>query len=110
MRQAFLGLQIQAAVAGPFIVDFACLRHKRIVEADGGQYADAVRYDNARKARLEAQGFQVLRFWNNEILRDAIACWIRSVASWLDGAEAGRGPQPRVSTRVPPAPIRNSLP
>ncbi len=40
-----------------------------IVEADGGQHTDAAEYDEKRTAWLEAQGFRVLRFWNNDVLQ-----------------------------------------
>ncbi len=52
---------------GDYIVDFACTRHRIIVEADGGQHAgnDA---DKRRTAWLESEGWRVLRFWNNDIL------------------------------------------
>ena len=55
-----------------YIVDFVCFDCKLIVELDGGQHneADALDYDAARTRRLEADGFQVLRFWNHEVLED----------------------------------------
>src|SRR4051812_36329020 len=40
---------------GPYIVDFACLEAKLVVEADGGQHADNV-CDERRDAWLEANG------------------------------------------------------
>lgn len=54
---------------GPFIADFACVHAKLIVEADGGQHSGSPA-DTARTARLEAQGWRVLRFWNDDILRN----------------------------------------
>lgn len=39
-----------------------------VVEVDGGQHADAVAYDAARTGKLEARGFRVLRFWNDDVL------------------------------------------
>ena len=51
-----------------YIVDFACLSAKLVVEVDGGQHGDAAAYDAVRTRRLEAQGFRVLRFWNDEVL------------------------------------------
>jgi very-short-patch-repair endonuclease len=50
-------------------VDFVCLRHKLIVEVDGGQhnFDGHRRRDLVRDERLGADGFRVLRFWNNEI-------------------------------------------
>lgn len=53
---------------GPYIVDFVCLEKKIIIEVDGGQHSTQVQYDQERSAWLEAQGFRVLRFWNNEVL------------------------------------------
>jgi very-short-patch-repair endonuclease len=51
-----------------YIVDFVCLQRKLIIEADGGQHADQKDYDDRRTQVFEKQGFDVLRFWNNEIL------------------------------------------
>jgi very-short-patch-repair endonuclease len=50
-----------------YIVDFLCLEKKLIIELDGGQHAETNEYDSARTLKLETDGFQVLRFWNNEI-------------------------------------------
>jgi lysyl-tRNA synthetase class 2 len=56
------------APVGPYIVDFVCFPMRLIIEADGGQHATDERRDAVRTAWLEAQGFRVLRFWNNEVL------------------------------------------
>ena len=53
---------------GPYIVDFVHFGSRVIVEADGGQHNDSLS-DKERDAWLRSQGFQVLRFWNHEILR-----------------------------------------
>ena len=52
---------------GDYIVDFVCFGSCLIVEADGSQHAENAQ-DAARDCWLEAQGFRVLRFWNNDIL------------------------------------------
>jgi len=52
----------------PYIVDFVCLEKKLIIEADGGQHIEQRSLDKQRTAFLEAQGFRVVRFWNDEIL------------------------------------------
>ena len=52
---------------GRYIVDFACTRHRLVVEADGSQHADSLA-DDVRTAFLEHEGWRVLRFWNNDIL------------------------------------------
>jgi very-short-patch-repair endonuclease len=50
---------------GPYVLDFVCLRHRLIVEADG-PFHDPGR-DAERDAWLTAKGFRVLRFSNREI-------------------------------------------
>ncbi|HKS57832.1 MAG TPA: DUF559 domain-containing protein [Xanthobacteraceae bacterium] len=52
-----------------YIVDFACHEERLIVEVDGGQHAENPR-DAARDKRLAALGYRVLRFWNNDVLRN----------------------------------------
>jgi very-short-patch-repair endonuclease len=50
----------------PYIADFACLEAMLIVEIDGGQHDEA--RDARRTAFLESEGFEILRFWNNDVL------------------------------------------
>jgi very-short-patch-repair endonuclease len=50
---------------GPYVLDFVCLRHRLILEADG-PFHDPIR-DAERDAWLTAKGFRVLRFSNREI-------------------------------------------
>jgi isoleucyl-tRNA synthetase/very-short-patch-repair endonuclease len=52
---------------GSYIVDFACVEKKLIVELDGGQHAENIAYDDARTKFLSEAGYTVLRFWNFEI-------------------------------------------
>jgi very-short-patch-repair endonuclease len=65
------GFRRQFPVAG-YIVDFASPEKKLVVEVDGSQHAeaDAVTSDEARTLRLEQDGWTVLRFWNDDIIRD----------------------------------------
>lgn len=55
-----------------YIVDFACLSARVIIEVDGGQHnkQEGIRRDSIRDAYLKEQGFQVLRFWNNDVLQN----------------------------------------
>jgi very-short-patch-repair endonuclease len=55
-----------------YVVDFVCLKHRLIVEIDGGQHNfDAhARRDAQRDNHFVGQGFRVLRFWNNEVDRN----------------------------------------
>ena len=54
---------------GPFIVDFVCQASRLIIEADGGQHAEAAS-DARRTAFLEGKGYRVLRFWNYDIIEN----------------------------------------
>ena len=56
---------------GDYIVDFICFERKLIIEVDGSQHLDAITQDDARTAWLESLGFTKLRFWNDDVLRDA---------------------------------------
>ncbi|WP_145204147.1 endonuclease domain-containing protein [Sphingobium sp. B2] len=51
---------------GPFICDFVARSIGLVIEVDGGQHEDAV--DAERTRYIEAQGFRVIRFWNNDVL------------------------------------------
>lgn len=53
---------------GPYVVDFACVESRLVVELDGGQHAERTAQDAARTRFIEARGFRVLRFWNSEAL------------------------------------------
>ncbi|GAB6268373.1 MAG: hypothetical protein STSR0002_11140 [Smithella sp.] len=53
-----------------YIVDFVCFEKRIIVEVDGGQHAMQKEDDIIRDTYLRQQGFQVLRFWNNEVLQN----------------------------------------
>jgi primosomal protein N' (replication factor Y) len=54
---------------GPFIADFACVEERLIVEVDGGQHNGSAS-DARRTAWLQSRGWRVLRFWNDEVLRN----------------------------------------
>jgi very-short-patch-repair endonuclease len=51
-----------------YIVDFACLSERLLIEIDGGQHASQIAQDERRTAWLEERGFRVMRFWNNDVL------------------------------------------
>jgi len=54
-------------VISHYVADFACRSLRLIVEVDGGQHA-TLATDAERTGYLEAQGWMVLRFWNNDVL------------------------------------------
>ncbi|HVA81990.1 MAG TPA: endonuclease domain-containing protein [Candidatus Binataceae bacterium] len=55
---------------GRYIVDFCCFEKKLVVELDGGQHMDRQAYDARRDRFIEVQGFRVVRFWNDVVLRE----------------------------------------
>ncbi|MGJ4912620.1 endonuclease domain-containing protein, partial [Bradyrhizobium sp. HKCCYLS2033] len=56
------------AQIGPFIVDFVSRKAKLVIEVDGGQHDWQQEEDAARTRQIEALGYRVLRFWNNDVL------------------------------------------
>ena len=55
---------------GRRVVDFACPARKLVIEIDGGQHAVEQEADAARSAELAGHGYRVIRFWNNEVMKN----------------------------------------
>jgi very-short-patch-repair endonuclease len=57
---------------GNYFADFACIEIGLIVELDGSQHGEpgALAYDCRRSEQLAMMGFQVLRFWSNQVLKE----------------------------------------
>ncbi len=55
---------------GPFILDFCCPAHKLVVELDGAVHdsVEQAARDAARTEQLQAHGYSVIRFRNEEVL------------------------------------------
>src|SRR6266545_2543870 len=53
-----------------YVVDFCCIDARLIVELDGGQHSVRTEADARRTAVLETCGYLVLRFWNNDVLKN----------------------------------------
>jgi very-short-patch-repair endonuclease len=68
-RMAGVQFRRQHAI-GNYIVDFCSPRRKLIIELDGSQHLDQVESDSERTKYLEAKGYRVLRFWNNEVMNE----------------------------------------
>ena len=56
---------------GPHITDFACRDAHIAIELDGGQHSPPA--DAPRTEIIEAFGYRVLRFWNNDVLANTDA-------------------------------------
>jgi very-short-patch-repair endonuclease len=55
---------------GHYIVDFCSVKRKLVIELDGGQHLKSEEYDLERTVFLRAQGYTVLRFWNDKVMND----------------------------------------
>ena len=98
-NRQFAGVKFRRQVAiGPYIADFVCYDERLVIEADGGQHNKS-KTDNLRDAWFAASGFRVLRFWNNEILKNA-----EGVAAAIAMALERSAPHPAPSG--PPSPAR----
>jgi very-short-patch-repair endonuclease len=53
---------------GPYVADFCCLAQHLIVEVDGGQHAEPSEAELRRNRFLAAEGYRIVRFWNNDVL------------------------------------------
>jgi very-short-patch-repair endonuclease len=53
-----------------YVVDFCCTEARLIIELDGGEHATRIAEDASRTKILEAMGYLVLRFWNNDVLQN----------------------------------------
>ena len=70
LRAKQLGVQFtRQHPIGSYIADFACRRQRIVIECDGGQHSDSLT-DAGRTEVIEAHGYRVARFWNNDILQN----------------------------------------
>jgi very-short-patch-repair endonuclease len=79
---------------GPFIVDFICLEKNIVIEVDGGQHDENKELDLQRSAYLNRMGYQVLRFWNNEVLQETEAVLSSIFAKLSDTDKNSPSPRP----------------
>jgi len=86
---------------GPYIVDFVSFERKLVVELDGGQHSgkEARERDEERTTWLKGEGYQLLRFWNSEVLTNTEGVLERirealtpSFSTGEDGGEEHHGP------------------
>ncbi len=57
---------------GPYIVHFACVRERLVIEVDGETHSTQTElaHDVRRTRFLEREGWHVLRFWNDEVYKN----------------------------------------
>ena len=64
---------------GRFVVDFACLESHLVIGVDGDIHDFRREYDAMRQQFLEEQGYRVLRFANDAVLRN-LECVVGKIA------------------------------
>jgi len=64
---------------GGYVVDFCCRSARLVIELDGGQHAESAA-DGVRTRAIEANGYTIIRFWNNEVFEnlDGVLAEIRT--------------------------------
>ncbi|MBZ0162960.1 MAG: DUF559 domain-containing protein [Notoacmeibacter sp.] len=79
-----LGFRRQMPISG-YIADFACPEFKLIVEVDGVRHADeaALSADRKRTDAIGELGWTVLRFWNEDVLKD-IDGVCNHIVAWVE--------------------------
>ncbi len=62
---------------GHYILDFYAPSIRFAIELDGGHHAEEIHkiHDTARSEYIKVQGVQVLRFWNNEVMKNMEGVW-----------------------------------
>ena len=85
LRHAQLGWRFRRQFpVPPYIVDFACVEARLIVECDGGQHNKPGEHDR-RDQFLNQRGWRILRFWNNDILQNRAGVLERISEELSDG-------------------------
>jgi very-short-patch-repair endonuclease len=74
---------------GRFIVDFFCVQAKLVIEVDGEIHQYTQEEDAIRQEFIEAHGFTVLRFTNDEVLKH-IGTVIQTISTYLKQTKANK--------------------
>ena len=99
-NRQFCGVRFnRQVVIRPYICDFVARSQRLVIELDGGHHADRIDYDKSRTAFLEARGYRVLRFWNNDVLNN-----IEGVLARIELALNDMPSPSRLRRSSPPAP------
>lgn len=78
-----------------YIADFMCLELKLMIEVDGSthQFEETIRRDEKKQKNLEAAGYSVLRFSDEEVLTH-IHSVVRCIENWIEEKQGSLGPPP----------------
>ena len=91
----FDGLKFRRQVAiGRYIVDFVCFDKKVIIECDGNQHLIQQEKDKNRDKWFTNQGYKVLRFWDNDVLKNTDEILEAIYQACFSSKESAPSPQP----------------
>ena len=93
---------------GPYIADFLCQEKRLIIELDGGHHQLQQAQDAQRTKWLESRGYQVIRFWNNELKEDPDAV-LQAILIALEAPTKSPPPKGKGQARGPKPPNPNPL-
>lgn len=74
---------------GNFVPDFVCIEKKLILELDGSQHLEQQEYDDDRTKYLESEGYKVIRFWNNDVMKNLDSVILAIMHAVKDGNKEG---------------------
>ena len=77
----------QTPIAG-YVCDLLRRSTRLVIELDGSQHGAQVEKDEARTRRIEAEGYRVLRFWNNEVNDSLEGVLIRIAKALVETSDA----------------------
>ena len=64
------GIKVRRQVPfDPYVADFLCAEAMLVIEVDGSQHGGAT-LDEGRTRFFNEKGYRVLRFWNDEVMRE----------------------------------------
>ena len=86
---------------GPYIVDFACMPKKLLIELDGGQHAEQHTYDKKRDEFLREKGYKILRFWNNDVFENCFGV-LESIRATVQDPPPQQSAPKGLTTATPP--------
>ncbi len=80
-----------------YVVDFVCFSLRLIIEVDGPSHELTAGEDAIRTRRLEGQGYRIIRFSNEQVMRelDSVVETIRAIIAEMRASVGFSGALPR---------------
>ena len=78
----------------PFVADFVCIERKLVIEIDGGYHDYIYENDKSRQEKIEAEGWEVIRF-SNEDVTDDVESGVIAIAKHFDLEPVFLGRKPK---------------